>query len=188
MLSPDEASDLPQRRRRGKPSNSEMNQVAPEHPGEDQPILIAYDGSDQAKAAIALAGRNLRTPRGAMVVSVFEPLGAIPFWGVPVARVPAPFIQEADDAAKKVSEEGAELARKAGFKATPAVLQGSPIWEKIVEAARSEGAGIIVIGSHGRSGVRYAAMGSVAIAVAHHAAIPVLIARAEDSDPGSRAT
>ena len=83
-----------------------MNQVAPEHPGEDQPILIAYDGSDQAKAAIALAGRNLRTPRGAMVVSVFEPLGAIPFWGVPVARVPAPFIQEAEDAAKKVSEEG----------------------------------------------------------------------------------
>ena len=162
--------------------------MAPEHADEDQPILIAYDGSDQAKAAIALAGRNLRTPHGAVVVSVFEPLGAIPFWGVPVARVPAPFIQEAEDAAKKVSEEGAELARKAGFEATSAVIQGSPVWEKIVQAARSEGAGIIVIGSHGRSGVRYAAMGSVATAVAHHATVPVLIARAEDSDPGPRAT
>ena len=110
--------------------------MAPEQAKEDQPILIAYDGSDQAKAAIGLAGRNLRTPRDAVVVSVFEPLGAIPFWGVPVARVPSPFIQEAEDAAKKVSEEGAELARKAGFNATPAVIQGSPVWQKIVEAAR----------------------------------------------------
>jgi nucleotide-binding universal stress UspA family protein len=162
--------------------------VAPEHPDEDRPVLIAYDGSDQAQAAIALAGRNLRTPRGAVVVSVFEPLGAIPFWGVPVARVPPMFIQEAEEAAKKVSEEGAELARKAGFDATPAVVQGSPVWERIVEAARSEGAGIIVIGSHGRSGVSYAAMGSVATAVAHHATVPVLIARAEDGNPGDRAT
>ena len=47
---------------------------------------------------------------------------------------------------------------------------------------RAEGAGIIVIGSHGRSGVRYAALGSVATAVAHHATVPVLIARNEDSD------
>lgn len=161
--------------------------MAPEHPDEDRPVLIAYDGSDQAKAAIALAGRNLRTSRNTVVVSVFEPLGAIPFWGVPVARVPPMFIEEAEDAAKEVSEEGAELARKAGFDATPAVIQGSPVWEKIVEAARSEGAGIIVIGSHGRSGVRYAAMGSVATAVAHHATVPVLIARAEGGDPGSRA-
>jgi nucleotide-binding universal stress UspA family protein len=162
--------------------------VALQHANEDRPILIAYDGSDQAKAAIALAGRNLRTPRGAVVVSVFEPLGAIPFWGVPVARVPSPFIQEAEDNAKRVSQEGAELARKAGFDATPAVVQGSPVWEKIVQAARSEGAGIIVIGSHGRSGVRYATMGSVATAVAHHATVPVLIARAEDRDPGPHAT
>ena len=162
--------------------------MAPEHPDEDRPVLIAYDGSDQAKTAIALAGRNLRTPRAAMVVSVFEPLGAIPFWGVPVARVPAIFIKEAKDAAKRVSEQGAELARKAGFEATPAFIQGSPVWEKIVQAARSEGAGIIVIGSHGRSGVRYAAMGSVATAVAHHATVPVLIARAEDRDFDSRAT
>ena len=154
-------------------------------PDEDQPILIAYDASDHAKAAIAVAGRNLRTPRDAVVVSVFEPLGAIPFWGVPVAQVPSPFIQEAEDAAKKVSEEGAELARKAGFEAAPAVIQGSPVWEKIVQAAQAEGAGIIVIGSHGRSGVRYAAMGSVATAVAHHATVPVLIARAEDGDSGA---
>ena len=162
--------------------------MTPEHPDAHPPILIAYDGSDQAKAAIALAGRNLRTPRAAVVLSVFEPLGAIPFWGVPVSRVPPMFLQEAEDAAKNVSEKGAELARKAGFEATPAVIEGSPVWEKIVQAARSEGAGIIVIGSHGRSGVRYAAMGSVATAVAHHATVPVLIARAEDNDPGSHAT
>jgi nucleotide-binding universal stress UspA family protein len=169
-------------------TDSERNHVAPEHPDEDQPILIAYDGSDQAKAAIALAGRNLRTPRDAVVVSVFQPLGAIPFWGGPFARVPPGFVEEAEGAAKKVSEEGTDLARRAGFEATSAVVEGSPVWEKIVQAARAQGAGIIVIGSHGRSGVTYAAMGSVATAVAHHATVPVLIGRAEDSDPGFRAS
>jgi nucleotide-binding universal stress UspA family protein len=36
-----------------------------------------------------------------------------------------------------------------------------------------------VLGSHGRSGAAYLAMGSVATAVAHHAKVPVLICRLE---------
>ena len=44
-------------------------------------------------------------------------------------------------------------------------------------AIEQAGASVIVLGSHGRSGVGYAVMGSVATAVAHHAKVPVLITR-----------
>ena len=162
--------------------------MAPEHAKDDRPILIAYDGSDQAKAAIVQAGQELRTPRDAIAVSVFEPLAALPFWGVAYARVPAGFAEEAEQQASEVAAEGAALAREAGFDAEAAAVEGSPVWERIVDLAKDRGAGMIVIGSHGRSGVRYAALGSVATAVAHHATVPVLIARTEASDSIPAAT
>ncbi len=53
---------------------------------------------------------------------------------------------------------------------------GSPVWQRILDSAQERGAGIIVMGSHGRSGVSYVALGSIATSVVHHANIPVLIA------------
>ena len=146
----------------------------------DAPVLIAYDGSDYAKAAITQAGRQLRTPRAAIVLSVFEPLEALPFWGVAYARVPAGFADEGEQQARDVALEGATLAGEAGFEAEATAIEGSPVWKRIIEVAKDREAGMIVIGSHGRSGVSYVAMGSVATAVAHHAAAPVLICRVED--------
>ena len=143
----------------------------------DAPVLIAYDGSDHAKAAIAEAGGQLQMPRAAVVLSVFEPLEALPFWGVAYARVPAGFAEEAKQQASEIASEGAALAKEAGFDAEAFVIQGSPVWKGIIEVAKDRGAGMIVIGSHGRSGVSYVAMGSVATAVAHHADAPVLICR-----------
>jgi nucleotide-binding universal stress UspA family protein len=144
----------------------------------NSPILIPYDGSDHAKAAIKQAAAQLRIPRAALVLSVFEPLTAIPFWGAPYGRVPAEVVEEATKEAQRVAAEGAALANDAGFDSDSAVVEGSPVWERIVAVAKERGAGMIVMGSHGRSGVSYVAMGSVATAVAHHAAVPVLICRA----------
>jgi nucleotide-binding universal stress UspA family protein len=149
--------------------------------GADSPILIAYDGSDHSKAAIEQAAAQLRTPRAAIVLSVFEPLTAIPFWGAPYGRVPAELVDEAGQEARRVAAEGAALAKEAGFDSDSAVIEGAPVWERIVAAAKERGAGMIVMGSHGRSGVSYVAMGSVATAVAHHAAAPVLICRAREN-------
>jgi hypothetical protein len=46
----------------------------------DSPVLFAYDGSDQAKAAIEVAGQQLSPGRKAIVLTVWQPLGAaLPF-------------------------------------------------------------------------------------------------------------
>lgn len=49
---------------------------------EQRPVLIAYDGSSQAKGAIAEAGRELDAGRRAVVLTVREPLDQIVFAGL----------------------------------------------------------------------------------------------------------
>lgn len=144
------------------------------------PILIAYDGSDFANAAVAEAGRQLRPGRKALILTVSEPLEKIPFIGaagVPIDDDSMKAIYEAArSGAEKTAEEGCDLARAAGLDPEPLIATGAPIWNHIVETADEHGADLIVIGSRGLSGLKYAVLGSVAAAVAQHSKCTVLIA------------
>jgi len=51
---------------------------------------------------------------------------------------------------------------------------------EIVKAAREWPASLIVIGSHGRRGIKRAVLGSVAEAVMRHAPCPVMVVKAEE--------
>ena len=149
----------------------------------DGRVLFAYDGSDPAKGAIREAARQLRSGRQAIVLTVWEPLGSHPFageaaaWGV--------LEDDFEDGAEKVAEEGARLARSVGFDATPLAQSGSPAWQRIVSSAADHDAEIVVMGSHGRSGIDLALMGSVAAAVSRHTERPVLIVHAPPAGEGA---
>lgn len=69
------------------------------------------------------------------------------------------------------------MAREAAFEAETLVVEGSPIWHRIVEVADEQNAALIVIGSRGRSGLKYAVLGSVAAAVPRHSERAIFIAR-----------
>jgi nucleotide-binding universal stress UspA family protein len=138
----------------------------------NRPILIAYDGSDYAKAAINQAAEQLGTSRRAIILTVWQPYGAA-FLAVGVA--PVGLEEGVENDARKLAEEGAQLAREAGFDAEPAVERGDPIWQRIVDAADERDVGIVVLGSHGRTGLQQVLLGSVAGAVASHSGRPVLI-------------
>lgn len=138
----------------------------------DGVVLFAYDGSEQADAAIRAAAEQLRPGRDAIVMTVWQPLAALPFG----AAAYAPDLDEGIETdARRVADEGARLARAAGFRATALAASGSPVWQSIVAAAEEHDAGIVVMGSHGRTGLGLVLMGSVASAVARHAERPVLI-------------
>jgi nucleotide-binding universal stress UspA family protein len=141
----------------------------------DGPVLFAYDGSDHAKAAIEQAGQQLRTGRTAVVLTVWQPLQSIPF--AQLAVVPDEVAEAMGEGARKTAAEGVQLARAAGFDAEPLVEVGAPVWARIVKVADEQDAAVVVLGSHGRSGLSYAAMGSVATAVATHVKRPVMISR-----------
>ncbi|MET0386415.1 MAG: universal stress protein [Polyangiales bacterium] len=58
-------------------------------------------------------------------------------------------------------------------------IAGASVHETIVDDARRGAYDLVVIGSHGRSGLARFALGSVAERVVRHAPCPVLVARAE---------
>jgi nucleotide-binding universal stress UspA family protein len=138
------------------------------------PVVFAYDGSDLAKHAIDEAGRLLEAGGDALVVTVWKPFD-VDFLPAPGFQLDAADIAEVRKAAERTAAEGAALAEAAGFRALSAEIEASPTWKGIVDLADARQARLIVLGSHGRSGLAGALVGSVAGAVAAHAPRSVLI-------------
>jgi nucleotide-binding universal stress UspA family protein len=144
-------------------------------------ILIAYDGSDDAKSAIQHAA-TLMHGHPAILLTVWEPfLTAMvrsPAGLGPVAGVAD--IEGIDDACRQSAanraEEGAGLARDAGIEASARVVsRAGSIAEAILQEAADVDATAIVIGSRGLTGVRSLLLGSVSHAVLQHADRSVLV-------------
>ena len=143
-------------------------------PGGSGPVVFAYDGSDLAGNAITEAGRQLRAGRDALVLTVWEPfnVGFLPVGGLAFDAAGA---DEVRAAAEKTAAHGASLAEEAGFRARSMAAEAAPTWKGIIDTARQHDAGLIVLGSHGRSGLTGLVVGSVAAAVAAHSRRSVLI-------------
>jgi nucleotide-binding universal stress UspA family protein len=149
-------------------------------------LLVGYDGSDLSRQAIRQAGALL-SGRRAVVLYVHEPLAPLvptPVGAAMVATGPEldRESERADEAARRraveIAREGAREAQRAGLSATSEMVVAiatSGIADAIVEAARSNHASLIVVGSHGRSAIAAALMGSVSTTVLHRADLPVLV-------------
>ena len=96
-------------------------------------------------------------------------------------------VQTVFDAQRKWTEQTlearAERLRQSGIKTSWRVQAGAP-FDEIVRAAEEEGAGMIVMGTHGRSGLNHLLMGSVAERVVRLAPCPVLTVRQAKSGGG----
>jgi nucleotide-binding universal stress UspA family protein len=159
-------------------------------PSPDQrPVLIAYDGSSQAKGAIAEAARVLGAGRKAIVLIVHEPIDSFVFAGMGGGTTLDPATvsamqESARNEATVVAEEGAALAREAGFEAEARVEAAPTPWQEIVAVAEELDASVIAIGSRGRTGLSKVLLGSVASAVAQHSRRSVLIVHPEAGEQG----
>ena len=89
----------------------------------------------------------------------------------------APELDDQKKPAHELVERIASELRCGGFKVDTAVEVGD-IRERIIDAAEEWGADLIVVGSHGRSGIPRFLLGSVAEFVARHAKCSVEIVRA----------
>ena len=137
-------------------------------------VLFAYDGSELARLAIEQAGRQLAPGRDALVVCVW-PTGDVGFVPPGERHFNAAAANEVREAAEETAEQGASLARQAGFEPQGIAIEEAPTWKGIVKVAEQRGASLIVLGSHRRSGLAGHLLGSVAAAVVAHTATSVLI-------------
>jgi nucleotide-binding universal stress UspA family protein len=138
------------------------------------PVLFAYDGSELAKLAIEETARQLGPERDALVLTVWQPFD-VGFVPTVALRVNAAEIAGVRDAAERTAADGASLANAAGFKARGLEAEAAPTWKGIVHVADEQDASLIVLGSHGRTGLAGVLLGSVAEAVAAHSRRSVLI-------------
>jgi nucleotide-binding universal stress UspA family protein len=151
------------------------------HTSNGGPVLFAYDGSEQAKAAIREAARQLKPGRHGIALTVCEPLASYPFVG-PGAVTAMDLESQLGSEAGKVADEGAELARSVGFDATALAETGDTVGQAIVRSADEHDAGLVVMGSHGRSGIGLVLLGSVAATVARHSKRPLMIVHAPPAE------
>jgi nucleotide-binding universal stress UspA family protein len=137
-------------------------------------ILLATDGSRASEPASEQA-IDLATQVQArlLVVSVFaassRPSEASTDGAVADSR-------DSRDSLTTKAQTIVQRAKAAGADATFLVWEGDA-GEAIVAAANSEGVDLIVVGSHGRSGVSRFFIGSVSDYVVRHAHCPVMVVR-----------
>jgi universal stress protein A len=136
-------------------------------------LLVAVDFSEPSQAAFHTAAQ-LAADAGAqlVIVHVFQPAS---YTGplMPVAAT--------EDAQRDARASLAALERQAesvgARRVSSALLTGTP-WHEIVELARKDEAiDLVVLGTHGHTGLKHVLIGSVAERVVRHAPCPVLVVR-----------
>ena len=143
-----------------------------------QRILVPVDGSDTANRGLAEA-LKLAKALGAQLRLVHvvdkSSLALNPEAGVAAA----PLAEDFSEDGRTVLEEARLLAAAQGA-TVEAVLHENftgRVANLIVEEAKTSRAELIVMGTHGRRGIRHAVLGSDAEAVVHAATVPVLLVR-----------
>lgn len=145
------------------------------------PLIVAYDGSETSERA-AGAGAELA---GALnqelhLATVVDMSRVLPYYH-PYAQVGwEKEVSEAEQEARELLEGAASrLEAASGVRATLHVCTGQPSAE-IVHLGDKLGAGLTLVGSRGRGGIRRALLGSVSTNVTHHALGSVLVFRPLD--------
>lgn len=141
-------------------------------------VLIAYDGSPDARLAITEAARLLPGAR-AVVLYVREPLESVAahLEGHPALEDVRGIDEKALDASERLAAQGADHARSVGLTAESRVASypDAVVADVIVDVAEQVDASLIVLGSRGRRGLAALLAGSTSTHVLHAAHRPVLV-------------
>src|SRR5215212_6061004 len=139
-------------------------------------ILLATDGSEEAQLALSTAVDLATSTNSELHVVTVGPWNPDPAYAVHEASFRWETYEEASEAigkeAREILDQGVRKIEEAGGRVQEAHLRRGRKDEEI-------GAGLIVMGSRGRGGVRRALMGSVSDSVIHHAHCPVMVVRKE---------
>jgi nucleotide-binding universal stress UspA family protein len=144
-------------------------------------VLAALDASEAAHEIVRVAANLARGVAGGELhlVQVIDNLPP------PATLVPAPPglgltpAEVVADARKRIEALAAEARGQFPGKLSTHVAAGSP-WKQILQVAIDVQADVVVVGTHGRAGVRRLVVGSVAETVVRKASCPVLVVREKD--------
>ena len=140
-------------------------------------ILFATDGSGTSEHAAALAIGLART-HGARLTALYV-VDPYPYLGIGESN-PVGFqayMASAQEHAAAAHARVAELCKGTGVDLQVRMVQDVAAAAGIVATAQEADADLIVVGSHGRTGIARLMLGSVAAKVVAESPVPVLVAR-----------
>ena len=152
----------------------------------DQPkmILVGTDFSDISDEALRTAALYARTFGSRVLVAhVFDPTPNVPpvVWSRPDLLERSIRVEIEKAIRETLTGKTASLLRDVP-EVELSVCQHPSAGRALCEIAEDEGADLLILGSHGRSGLSRAFLGSVAEKVVRHAPCPVLVVRERRKD------
>jgi nucleotide-binding universal stress UspA family protein len=148
-------------------------------------ILLPTDFSECGNYALSYAASLARTFGASIIcVHVIEPL--VPTVGYSSMTEPLPIADISDqleDSAERELPKIAESEEFAGLEVEELIVHGEAASE-IVRVAKDRKVDLIVVSSHGRTGLGRILFGSTAEAVVRHASCPVLVVKPPPDEEG----
>lgn len=141
-------------------------------------ILVATDGSEAANRGLREALRLAK--EGGAQLFILHVVNEYYAYAVLDGPAPVDVVPALRDSGKKVLAKAAATAAKQGVKAKTVLREtvGGGAAEAIVREAKKQRADLVVLGTHGRRGVRRLVLGSDAEQVVRGSPVPVLLVRA----------
>jgi nucleotide-binding universal stress UspA family protein len=147
-----------------------------------QHILVPLDFSAPSEQALdsAIELAHKLEARVTLLHVVHPPtLGTVPEVGQGVAY--ASLMEQLEADANQAMDTSNQRARDAGLKSKSALIHGVP-FQQIVDFARDQQADLIIMGTHGHTGLKHVLLGSVAEKVVRLAPCAVLVTRHPEKD------
>ena len=136
-------------------------------------ILVPLDGSELAKKALDHAEELAKT-YGAEII-LFQVIPLMPIYGAPELVTPVIVDEKQKEAAEMDLTKLAEEMKTRGHKVAVMVRTGQQVAAEIIDFAKESGVDLILMCTHGYSGITLWALGSVARKVLTRAETPILL-------------
>lgn len=138
-------------------------------------VLVAFDGSPLSQRALTYAVENFpdATITTIYVINPIDSVFDVEAGGLPVAE---DWYDDAQERATNIHTTATDLAADHGIDLDTVTKVGRPA-RAILEYVENSDVDQVVMGSHGRSGLDRAILGSVAETVARRSRVPVTIVR-----------
>ena len=139
--------------------------------------IIGVDDSEYSNKAVRhVANATWPSDASFLVLSVYTWPVVVGPEDVTPAVIVQKLIGERENEAKRIAESAAATLRAAGLQAEAHAGSGDPRFV-LVDTAAHEKADLVVVGTHGRTGMQRLMLGSVATYVISHAPCSVLVVR-----------
>jgi nucleotide-binding universal stress UspA family protein len=139
-------------------------------------IMVPLDGSERAERALPVAARIARAGNGSiLLLRVATPDVTIGGALAPAAES----IKAEQEAALSYLREIGQRPELRGVSVSTAVKQDAPVASAILAEAQASACDLIILCSHGRTGLARWALGSTVHKAIHHSPVPILVLRSD---------